>query len=62
MKSILDRSFKYIPSHETDIRRTFERAQVGGLRRAVLAHRLRKIEHQPVDQAGPAAREERSHC
>ena len=27
MKSILDRSFKYIPSHETDIRRTFERAR-----------------------------------
>jgi len=26
MKSILDRSFKYVPSHETDIRRTFERA------------------------------------
>jgi hypothetical protein len=27
MKSILDRSFKYIPSHETDIRKTFERAR-----------------------------------
>jgi hypothetical protein len=27
MKSILDRSFKYVPSHETDIRRTFERAR-----------------------------------
>jgi hypothetical protein len=25
MKSILDRSFKYIPSHETDVRKTFER-------------------------------------
>ena len=27
MKSILDRSFKYVPSHATDIRRTFERAR-----------------------------------
>lgn len=27
MKSILDRSFKYIPSHATDVRRTFERAR-----------------------------------
>jgi hypothetical protein len=27
MKSILDRSFKYVPSHATDIRKTFERAQ-----------------------------------
>ena len=27
MKSILDRSFKYVPSHGTDIRRTFERAR-----------------------------------
>jgi hypothetical protein len=27
MKSILDRSFKYIPSHETDVRKTFERAR-----------------------------------
>ena len=27
MKSILDRSFKYTPSHETDVRKTFERAR-----------------------------------
>jgi len=27
MKSILDRSFKYVPSHETDIRKTFDRAR-----------------------------------
>ena len=27
MKSILDRSFRYIPSHETDVRKTFERAR-----------------------------------
>jgi hypothetical protein len=25
MKRILDRSFRYIPSHATDIRQTFER-------------------------------------
>jgi hypothetical protein len=25
MKRILDRSFRYIPSHETDVRKTFER-------------------------------------
>ena len=25
MKSILDRSFKYVPSHATDVRKTFER-------------------------------------
>lgn len=24
-KSILDKNFKYVPSHETDIRKTFER-------------------------------------
>jgi hypothetical protein len=25
MKSILDRSFRYVPSHATDLRETFER-------------------------------------
>jgi len=25
MKSILDRSFHYVPSHATDVRKTFER-------------------------------------
>jgi hypothetical protein len=25
MKRILDRSFRYVPSHETDVRKTFER-------------------------------------
>jgi hypothetical protein len=25
MKRIFDRSFRYVPSHSTDIRRTFER-------------------------------------
>jgi hypothetical protein len=25
MKSILDRSFRYVPSHATDVRKTFER-------------------------------------
>lgn len=25
MKSILDRSFHYVPSHMTDVRKTFER-------------------------------------
>jgi hypothetical protein len=27
MKSILDRSFKYVPSAATDVRKTFERAR-----------------------------------
>jgi hypothetical protein len=27
MKSILDPSFRYTPSHETDLRKTFERAR-----------------------------------
>ena len=27
MKSILDRSFRYTPSHATDVRKTFERAR-----------------------------------
>ena len=25
MKNILDRSFRYVPSYETDLRKTFER-------------------------------------
>lgn len=25
MKSILDRTFRYVPSHATDVRKTFER-------------------------------------
>lgn len=25
MKSILDRSFRYVPSHATDVKKTFER-------------------------------------
>ena len=25
MKNILDRSFRYVPSHATDLRKTFER-------------------------------------
>jgi len=25
MKRILDRSFRYVPGHETDVRKTFER-------------------------------------
>lgn len=27
MKSILDPSFRYVPSHATDVRKTFERAR-----------------------------------
>jgi hypothetical protein len=27
MKRIFDRSFRYVPSHSTDIRRTFERVR-----------------------------------
>jgi len=26
-KRILDRSFRYVPSHETDVRKTFERVR-----------------------------------
>ena len=30
MKSILDRSFRYVPSHATDLRKTFERIRKEG--------------------------------
>jgi hypothetical protein len=39
MKNILDPSFRYIPSHATDIRKTFERIQ-----------REREAAHRPEGQ------------
>jgi hypothetical protein len=39
MKSILDPSFRYVPSHATDVRKTFDR-----IRREV-----RAAAHRPVD-------------
>ena len=48
MKSILDRSFRYIPSHATDVRKTFERirkereAKVAPMQGVVLINRDKK--------------------
>jgi hypothetical protein len=50
MKSILDRSFRYVPSHATDIRKTFERIQ----RERAAAH------HKAAETVVPMSREKRS--
>jgi len=48
MKSILDRSFRYVPSHSTDVRKTFERirkereAKISPLPGVVLMNREKK--------------------
>jgi hypothetical protein len=48
MKSILDRSFRYVPSHSTDVRKTFERirkereAKVAPMPGVVLINREKK--------------------
>ena len=48
MKSILDRSFRYVPSHATDVRKTFERirkereAKLAPLPSVVLMNREKK--------------------
>ena len=48
MKSILDRSFRYTPSHATDVRKTFERirkereAKISPLPGVVLMNREKK--------------------
>ena len=45
MKHVLDRSFRYVPSHSTDVRKTFARVRTvlnerrpGGKRRAAVNH------------------------
>ncbi|MFN2644042.1 MAG: hypothetical protein ABR570_03550 [Burkholderiales bacterium] len=45
MKSILDPSFRYVPSHATDVRKTFER--IRGEAEAV---------HRPLDTVVPVKR------
>jgi hypothetical protein len=57
MKSILDRSFKYIPSHETDVRRTFERArqQQQADRDAAPANKVLSLPGRSARASGSAA-------
>jgi len=38
MKSILDPSFRYTPSHSTDVRKTFERVRREGARIVAATH------------------------
>jgi hypothetical protein len=52
MKSILDRSFKYIPSHATDIRKTFERLR---LQREAMASTNKVL---PLNAARKAAQQD----
>lgn len=53
MKSILDPSFQYVPSHDTDIRKTFER--IKREREKVQAHAFSRpsAEHRPKPEAIP---------
>ena len=48
MKSILDRSFRYVPSHATDVRKTFERIR-----------REREAQQPPVPTVVPINRDKR---
>jgi hypothetical protein len=50
MKSILDPSFRYVPSHATDVRKTFER---------ILRER-QALQTQPARSVVPLSRERRS--
>jgi len=54
MKSILDRSFKYTPSHETDIRKTFERAREQREARAA-ASKVLPLNLNQARKSAPAA-------
>ena len=49
MKSILDRSFRYVPSHSTDVRKTFERVR-----------KEREAKVAPVHAVVPINREKKS--
>ena len=50
MKRILDRSFRYVPSHETDVRKTFER----------IRKEREPAEHPPADIVVQINREKKS--
>jgi hypothetical protein len=50
MKRILDRSFRYVPSHETDVRKTFER----------IRKELEAGQHPPADTVVQINREKKS--
>lgn len=57
MKSILDSSFRYTPSHSTDVRKTFDRArreQAGNADESVssLDPARKKVVPMPVRQEG----------
>lgn len=49
MKSILDRTFRHVPSHATDVRKTFERIR-----------REREAKFQPPAGVVPLNREKKS--
>jgi hypothetical protein len=49
VKSILDRSFRYVPSHATDVRKTFERIR-----------KEREAKLAPVHAVVPINREKKS--
>ena len=50
MKSILDRTFRYVPSHATDVRKTFDRVR---RERAEAAHKA-------AETVVPMSREKRT--
>ena len=57
MKSILDRSFRYTSSNDTDLRKTFARMQVPV--DLVEAHRAAVSEMADVDQLAPGGSQQR---
>lgn len=55
MKSILDPDFKYTPSHQTDIRKTFKR-----VRKELSPDPVGSAHNQPVQNATPQVTESAS--
>jgi hypothetical protein len=53
MKSILDPSFRYTPSHATDVRKTFERVRREAARVAAIAPRLLLLPVRSATRDGP---------
>ena len=46
VKSILDRSFRYVPSHATDVRKTFERIRKEREAKVALVHAVVPINRE----------------
>ena len=53
MKSILDPSFRYTPSHATDVRKTFERVRREGARVVAVAPGVLLVPVRSAAHAGP---------